>query len=117
MIRDLGLDEEKVNVNGGAIALGHPLSRDRAGDVATTRANTDILSSAVGDRPILERTAYPRGIREESTFCRVLENHRIGDVPSSVCVTTPTSIATPAPDRTSWRPTVDVPARSSSMAD
>jgi 3-oxoadipyl-CoA thiolase len=24
-IRDLGLDEEKVNVNGGAIALGHPL--------------------------------------------------------------------------------------------
>jgi 3-oxoadipyl-CoA thiolase len=25
VIRDLGLDEEKVNVNGGAIALGHPL--------------------------------------------------------------------------------------------
>ena len=25
MIRELGLDEEKVNVNGGAIALGHPL--------------------------------------------------------------------------------------------
>jgi 3-oxoadipyl-CoA thiolase len=24
-VRDLGLDEEKVNVNGGAIALGHPL--------------------------------------------------------------------------------------------
>jgi acetyl-CoA C-acetyltransferase len=23
--RDLGLDPEKVNVNGGAIALGHPL--------------------------------------------------------------------------------------------
>jgi len=25
VIRDLGLDQEKVNVNGGAIALGHPL--------------------------------------------------------------------------------------------
>ena len=25
VIRDLGLDEEKVNVNGGAIAMGHPL--------------------------------------------------------------------------------------------
>ena len=25
MIKELGLDEEKVNVNGGAIALGHPL--------------------------------------------------------------------------------------------
>jgi acetyl-CoA acyltransferase len=25
IIRALGLDEEKVNVNGGAIALGHPL--------------------------------------------------------------------------------------------
>ncbi len=24
-IRDLGLDPERVNVNGGAIALGHPL--------------------------------------------------------------------------------------------
>ena len=24
-IRDLGLDSDKVNVNGGAIALGHPL--------------------------------------------------------------------------------------------
>lgn len=25
VIRELGLDEDKVNVNGGAIALGHPL--------------------------------------------------------------------------------------------
>jgi acetyl-CoA acyltransferase len=25
VIRELGLDKEKVNVNGGAIALGHPL--------------------------------------------------------------------------------------------
>jgi acetyl-CoA C-acetyltransferase len=25
-VRELGLDPEKVNVNGGAIALGHPIS-------------------------------------------------------------------------------------------
>lgn len=25
VIRELGLDEDKVNINGGAIALGHPL--------------------------------------------------------------------------------------------
>jgi acetyl-CoA C-acetyltransferase len=24
-IRDLGIDREKINVNGGAIALGHPI--------------------------------------------------------------------------------------------
>ena len=26
VIRELGLDMEKINVNGGAIALGHPIS-------------------------------------------------------------------------------------------
>src|SRR5919108_603383 len=30
VIRDLGLDEEKVNVNGGAIAVGHPLGMSGA---------------------------------------------------------------------------------------
>jgi 3-oxoadipyl-CoA thiolase len=30
VIRDLGLDEDKVNVNGGAIALGHPLGMSGA---------------------------------------------------------------------------------------
>jgi acetyl-CoA acetyltransferase family protein len=30
VIRDLDLDEEKVNVNGGAIALGHPLGMSGA---------------------------------------------------------------------------------------
>lgn len=34
-IRELGLDEEKVNVNGGAIALGHPLGCSGA-RIATT---------------------------------------------------------------------------------
>jgi acetyl-CoA C-acetyltransferase len=30
VIRELGLDPEKVNVNGGAIALGHPLGMNGA---------------------------------------------------------------------------------------
>jgi len=29
--RELGLDEERVNVNGGAIALGHPVRRPALG--------------------------------------------------------------------------------------
>jgi 3-oxoadipyl-CoA thiolase len=35
VIRDLGFDEEKVNVNGGAIALGHPLGMSGARLVVT----------------------------------------------------------------------------------
>jgi 3-oxoadipyl-CoA thiolase len=34
-MRELGLDEEKVNVNGGAIAIGHPLGASGARLVAT----------------------------------------------------------------------------------
>ncbi len=29
-IRELGIDEEKVNVNGGAVALGHPIGASGA---------------------------------------------------------------------------------------
>ena len=34
-MRELGLDPERVNVNGGAIALGHPLGCSGARLVAT----------------------------------------------------------------------------------
>lgn len=34
-VRKLGLDIEKVNVNGGAIALGHPLGATGARQIAT----------------------------------------------------------------------------------
>jgi acetyl-CoA C-acetyltransferase len=34
-VRELGLDAERVNVNGGAIALGHPLGSSGA-RIATT---------------------------------------------------------------------------------
>jgi acetyl-CoA C-acetyltransferase len=35
VIRDLGLDEEKVNPNGGAVALGHPIAA--TGALITTK--------------------------------------------------------------------------------
>jgi acetyl-CoA acetyltransferase len=34
-VRELGLDPEKVNVNGGAIALGHPIGCSGARIVGT----------------------------------------------------------------------------------
>jgi acetyl-CoA C-acetyltransferase len=35
VVRELGLDDEKVNVNGGAIAIGHPLGMSGARLVTT----------------------------------------------------------------------------------
>jgi acetyl-CoA C-acetyltransferase len=48
-VRELGLDEERVNVSGGAIALGHPLGA--TGAILTIKLLTD-----------LERTGGRRGI-------------------------------------------------------
>ena len=48
-IRDLGVDREKVNVNGGSIALGHPL-----------RATGSILIGTLLDE--LERRDLQRGL-------------------------------------------------------
>jgi acetyl-CoA acyltransferase 1 len=33
-VRKLDLDPEKVNVNGGAIALGHPLDKSRSTEIS-----------------------------------------------------------------------------------
>jgi len=51
-VRKLGLDPEKVNVNGGAIALGHPLGATGARQVATglnelARRNGKILVTSM----------------------------------------------------------------------
>src|SRR5262249_56418652 len=48
-LRELGLDEERVNVSGGAIALGHPLGA--TGAILTIKLLTD-----------LERTSGRRGV-------------------------------------------------------
>ena len=52
-IRDLGLDPEKVNINGGAIALGHPLGCTGARLIVTLLNN-------------LKRTGGKRGL---ATLC------------------------------------------------
>jgi acetyl-CoA C-acetyltransferase len=65
-MRDLDMDPEKVNVNGGAIALGHPLGATGAmliGTVldelerrdATTGLVTMCIGGGMGIATILER--------------------------------------------------------------
>jgi len=48
VIRDLGLDESRVNVNGGAIALGHPLGCTGAKLVATLLREMERRGSRYG---------------------------------------------------------------------
>ncbi len=47
-VRDLGLDEEKVNVNGGAIALGHPLGCSGARIMTTLLYAMERRNASVG---------------------------------------------------------------------
>lgn len=47
-IRDLGLDPEKVNINGGAIALGHPLGCTGARLIVTLMNNLRRLNKKCG---------------------------------------------------------------------
>ncbi|MCC6977441.1 MAG: 3-oxoadipyl-CoA thiolase, partial [Candidatus Melainabacteria bacterium] len=54
-IRELGLDPEKVNVNGGAIALGHPLGSSGARILTTLlyemrrrRSNYGLATMCIG---------------------------------------------------------------------
>ena len=53
MVRDLGLDPAKVNVNGGAIAIGHPIGASGA------RILTTLLHE-------MQRTSATKGL---ATLC------------------------------------------------
>ena len=55
-VRMLGIDEEKVNVNGGAIALGHPIGASGARD----RRGADPRASPPRRRPRLRRDLLRR---------------------------------------------------------
>jgi acetyl-CoA acyltransferase len=55
VIRTLGLDEEKVNINGGAISLGHPLGCTGAkltiqilGDMKRLNKKYGIVTACIG---------------------------------------------------------------------
>jgi acetyl-CoA C-acetyltransferase len=74
VIRELGLDEEKVNVNGGAIALGHPLGMSGARLVVSLlhelerregRYGVATLCVGVGQgqAALFERNTYPSSPR------------------------------------------------------
>jgi len=46
-VKDLGIDQHKLNVNGGAVALGHPLGRRRPDhDHPSPRAQASQADSA-----------------------------------------------------------------------
>ena len=45
-MRDLGIDPDRVNVNGGAIALGHPIGMSGARLVLTWRWSSPVEAAA-----------------------------------------------------------------------
>jgi acetyl-CoA C-acetyltransferase len=62
VVRELGLDEEKVNVNGGAIAIGHPLGMSGARLVVTLlhelrrrQGRYGVATMCVGQAALFER--------------------------------------------------------------
>ena len=48
VIRELGIDEEKLNPHGGAIALGHPLGCTGARLIATLLNDLETLDKRLG---------------------------------------------------------------------
>ena len=60
VIRQLGLDPAKVNVNGGAIALGHPLGCTGAKLTATILAKWRVAKPATGWSPCASAAAWAR---------------------------------------------------------
>ncbi len=111
--RDMGLSLDKVNVNGGAIALGHPLGatgamilgtlidelerRDQRYGLATLCVGGGMGSRHRHRTPLTRRPARPSRLTEpsmpESTTIRWEQDDRPASSPSYS--TTPTSPPTP----------------------
>lgn len=74
VMRELGLDEDKVNVNGGAIALGHPLGCSGARILTTLLHEMKRMASAPGDAaPIYGLAALCVGVGQgEATLVECL---------------------------------------------
>ena len=87
VIRELGLDDEKVNVNGGAIALGHPLGMSGARLVVSLlhelrrrggRYGLATLCVGVGQgqaAPVRARRALDQPGRADVDHALVLDRH------------------------------------------
>ena len=60
VVRELGLDEERVNVNGGAIALGHPLGMSGARLVVSLRTSCAAARAATASRRCASASARAR---------------------------------------------------------
>ena len=59
-VKDMGLDMEKVNVNGGAIALGHPLGATGAMILGTVVDELHRTGGALRPRHAVRRRRHGR---------------------------------------------------------
>ena len=77
VIQQLGLDPEKVNVNGGAIALGHPLGCTGAKLTATLLHEMQAPQGSIRTGDDVRRRRHGRGryLRESQLKRRRLERH------------------------------------------
>ena len=72
MIRELEMPEERVNVNGGAIALGHPLGA--TGAKLTTQLIHELCRALKGELPLVEAAMKLQEELLEPTFGEEYEN-------------------------------------------
>ena len=83
--RDLNLDRDKVNVNGGAMALGHPIGATGSiliGTVLDELERRDLLSSGLQDLQTLEG-ATQRQAWEEAEACATRLEARLAQTSQS----------------------------------
>ena len=67
VVRELGLDPAKVNVNGGAIAIGHPIGASGARILTTLLHEMQRTRRQEGPRHPLRRRRHGRGdVRRKS---------------------------------------------------
>ena len=66
VVRELGLDDEKVNVNGGAIAIGHPLGMSGAAWSSPSCTSCAAAAGATASRRCASASASGRVVRAVS---------------------------------------------------
>ena len=76
LTRELGIPEEKLNVNGGAVALGHPIGASGARGLVTILARDD-----PSRRASWRSGSLPGRRKFRSHGCRTLETGRIAGIP------------------------------------
>ncbi len=74
--KDLGWDTDKVNVNGGAIAIGHPIGASGARVLTTLLYEMQQAQRQEGPRHALHRRRHGHRDVRGAVICGVLAGHR-----------------------------------------